>query len=86
METLFPSSESAHLKLLRQTRSLHTPDEGALDAVTRTATQVFGLPVVLISLLDHDRQWFKTGIGLPAREIPIDGYQALSERVPIANG
>ncbi|WP_412478182.1 GAF domain-containing protein [Azonexus sp. IMCC34839] len=66
---------------------LYTPDEGALDAVTRTAKLLFDTPIVLISLLDHHRQWFKSCIGLPTRETSRDlsfcGHAILSDEIMV---
>jgi len=55
---------------------LDTPAEEAFDRFTRLATQVLGVPVSFISILDTNRQFFKSEIGLPqpfaeARETPL---------------
>ena len=55
---------------------LDTPAEEAFDRFTRLATQVLGVPVSLISILDTDRQFFKSAIGLQPpfaekRETPL---------------
>jgi signal transduction histidine kinase len=57
-------------------RLLDTPAEEAFDRFTRLATQVLGVPVSLISILDTDRQFFKSAIGLQPpfaekRETPL---------------
>jgi len=69
-----PSDEARRLQRLRGLRLLDTQAEAVLDAFTDVAATVTGLPMALISLVDHDRQWFKSAVGLPqggqtAREI-----------------
>ncbi len=47
---------------------LDTEAEPSFDRVTQLATHIFGVPIALVSLVDHERQWFKACIGLPLRE------------------
>ena len=49
---------------------LDTPPDERFDRITRTAKRLFGVEIVLISLVDVNRQWFKSCIGLPERETP----------------
>lgn len=49
-----------------------TPAEHYLDALVELARETFGVKTVLISLIDHDRQWFKARIGLDAEQTPRD--------------
>lgn len=61
---------------LRRTALLDTPAEEAFDRLTRLAATVLQLPVALVSLVDKDRQFFKSCIGLPEpwasqRETPL---------------
>ncbi|GCL62952.1 sensor histidine kinase [Pseudaquabacterium pictum] len=44
---------------------LDTPPEPVFDAITALAAQVCEVPIALVSLVDVDRQWFKSNIGLP---------------------
>jgi len=53
------------LAALRRTALLDTPAEDAFDRVTRLAARIFGVPIALVSLVDEDRQFFKSAIGLP---------------------
>lgn len=61
---------------LRRLAILDTPTEAAFDRLTRLATRLLGVPVSLVSLVDEDRQFFKSCVGLPepwasARETPL---------------
>lgn len=49
---------------------LDTPAEERFDRITRIAKRHFGLPIALVSLVDTDRQWFKSNQGLDATETP----------------
>jgi diguanylate cyclase (GGDEF)-like protein len=59
------------------------PTEASLDHVTHAARRIFGMPVALISVVDSDRLWFKSCIGLNVRETPRDisfcGHAILEE-------
>ena len=59
-----PTNELERLARLRALDVLDTEPEPELDALTRAASLVCGVPISLISLTDSDRQWFKSGIGL----------------------
>jgi GAF domain-containing protein len=68
--------DSERLAELRRTGLLDSPPEAAYDRITELATRLLGVPVALISLVDEDRQFFKSCIGLAepwhsAREIPL---------------
>ena len=56
---------AARLDALRRTSLLDTPPEMAFDRLTRLATRVLHVPVALVSLVDEDRQFFKSHSGLP---------------------
>ncbi|NDJ61401.1 MAG: GAF domain-containing protein [Chloroflexi bacterium] len=53
------------LALLRDLDVLDTPAEAAFDRLTRMVRQILGVPVSLVSLVDADRQFFKSQCGLP---------------------
>ena len=56
--------EARRLEVLRSYALLDSPAEESFDRITRLAARTFGVPVALISLLDENRQWFKSRVGL----------------------
>lgn len=66
----FPINEEQRLAALRQLKILDTPPEEAFDALTRLAAQICDVPIAVVSLVDEDRQWFKSIVGLDAKETP----------------
>lgn len=67
-----PDNESTRLKALRELDILDSLEEQAYDDLTAIAAQIAGVPIALVSLIDKDRQWFKSHHGLAARETPRD--------------
>ncbi len=67
---LLPNNEAARLKALCQCEILDTPPEKAFDDITRLAAYICGTPIALISLIDAERQWFKSKVGLYVMETP----------------
>ncbi len=67
-----PINEAERLQALRDLQLLDTPPEERFDRITRLAQQLFGVPIALVSLIDRDRQWFKSRQGLEATETPRD--------------
>ena len=65
--------EARRLAALRALGVLDTLPESAFDTITRTAAQLCGVPIALISLIDAQRQWFKSNVGLHGvEETPRD--------------
>ncbi len=62
-----PANEAERLRATRAYEILDTPPEPQFDAITRVAASLFKVPVALIALMDGDRLWFKSRLGL---EIP----------------
>ena len=62
------SDETARLAALRRYRILDTEPEQAFDDLTLLASQICGTPMALITLLDEERQWFKSRLGTSATE------------------
>lgn len=65
-----PANEAERLACLRSLDVLDTPADAALDGITEAAAALFGCPVALVSLIDKDRQWFKSRRGLQATQTP----------------
>lgn len=67
-EPAIPSDEVERLTQLRSLAILDTPPEERFDRVTRMARRLFGVPIALVSLIDENRQWFKSCFGLDVSE------------------
>lgn len=65
-------AERARLAALRSYRILDTEPESAFDDLTLLASQVCGTPIALITLIDADRQWLKSRIGVDVQETSRD--------------
>ncbi|MDP2035721.1 MAG: GAF domain-containing protein [Polaromonas sp.] len=68
-------ADSDEIERLRQhaldrLQVVDSPEERAYDDITRLAADVCGTPMALISLSDHERQWFKSRVGLQVQELP----------------
>ncbi len=67
-----PQDEQARLETLRSLNILDTLPEERFDRLTRLAKRMFGVPIALVGLVDENRQWFKSNIGLGASETSRD--------------
>ena len=63
-----PEREEARLQVLASYNILDTAAEEAFDDLTRLAAQICGVPIALVGLMDRDRLWLKSSVGLEARE------------------
>ena len=65
-----PDDEAQRLAALHELAVLDTPPEERFDRITRIAAATFDVPIALISLVDKDRQWFKSCVGIDVSEAP----------------
>ena len=80
-----PDNEVQRLETLHALKILDTASEERFDRLTRMARRMFGVSISLVSIVDIDRQWFKSGAGLDASETPRDiafcGHAILGDEV-----
>src|ERR1700745_1694516 len=70
---MMSASDGARVAALQKYAILDSEAERAFDDLTLLASYVCKTPIALISLVDEDRQWFKSKIGLSVRETPRQG-------------
>jgi hypothetical protein len=64
MKTALPENEAERLNALRQYQILDTPPEPAFDRIAEMAANFFQVPMAGVSLVDEDRVWFKSRVGI----------------------
>ncbi len=72
MPLLLPENEADRLAAVRRYDVLDTPPDGAFDRITALAARLFDVPISIISIVDHDRIWFKSHHGIDVDEIGRD--------------
>ncbi len=65
-----PADEEQRLRALRRFAVLDTPADPHFDRIVALASEVLGVPIALVSLVDQERQWFLARYGLEAQETP----------------
>src|SRR5579883_697097 len=71
--TVPDQAEESRLAAVRRYDILDTPPDGSFDRITRLASELFDVPIALVSIVDHDRIWFKSKTGLDdVDQIPRD--------------
>ena len=80
-----PADEASRLATLKSLAVLDTPPEERFDRLTRMCKRLFGVPIALVSLVDENRQWFKSCVGLNVSETPRDisfcGHAILGDEI-----
>jgi len=69
---LDPELERQRLEAVARYDILDTPPDGAFDRITALAARRFKVPIAIISVVDHDRIWFKSHYGLDIQQIGRD--------------
>ncbi|MBW3592455.1 MAG: GAF domain-containing protein [Actinobacteria bacterium] len=64
VQNIIPPNEQGRLEALRRYGVLDTPPNGAFDRITRLASTLLEMPIAIVSLVDHDRIWFKSSVGI----------------------
>jgi GAF domain-containing protein len=67
-----PANEEARILALEKYAILDTDPEQSFDDLTLLASFICKTPIALISLIDEDRQWFKSRVGIDAKETSRD--------------
>ena len=87
-----PPNEEERLAELNGLNLLDTPTEAEFDRVTERLTKLFKVPIALLTLIDKDRQWFKSQAGLPtdlaetrftSRDVSLCGHVIASDEMLI---
>ena len=87
-----PPNEEDRLAELNGLNLLDTPTEADFDQVTERLTKLFKVPIALLTLIDKDRQWFKSQTGLPtdlaearctSRDVSLCGHVIANDEVLI---
>jgi serine/threonine protein kinase len=66
---IVPANEAERMEAVRRLEILDTPADGSFDRITALAARLLKVPVAIVSIVDHDRIWFKSHHGLPVEQI-----------------
>jgi tRNA A-37 threonylcarbamoyl transferase component Bud32 len=67
-----PVNEAARMDAVHRYEILDTPPDGAFDRITALAARLFSVPIAIVSVVDHDRIWFKSHHGTAVEQIDRD--------------
>lgn len=81
-----PADDAARVEALRALSMLDSPPEARFDRITKLAQRLFDVPIVLVSLVEQDRQWFKSNVGLDgvtetSRDVSFCAHAIMGEQV-----
>ncbi len=89
LKPAIPDDEKNRITALNALKILDTSYDESYDRITRLTQALFSVPICLVSLVDTNRQWFKSCIGLPVRETGRDisfcGHAILGDEPFIIN-
>jgi PAS domain S-box-containing protein len=84
-----PANEKPRLSTLHALGLLDSSPEERFDVITRTAAALYKAPIALISLVDSERQWFKSRYGVAisetARDVSFCGHAILGSEILVVN-
>lgn len=85
----YPDNEAERVKALHNLKLLDSEPDERFDRLTRMAKRMFQTPIALFSLIDSERQWFKSSFGLnvseTARDISICGHTILGDKTLVVH-
>lgn len=85
----YPANETARLQALQSLNILDTKPEERFDRITRIVQRLFNVPIALVTLIDAERQWFKSCQGLTLcqtpRSLSFCGHAILSDGLLIVS-
>ncbi|MCU1637043.1 MAG: serine/threonine protein kinase, partial [Cryobacterium sp.] len=70
--SIIPDNEAARMEAVRRYQILDTPSDGAFDRITALAARMLEVPIAVVSVVDHDRIWFKSRYGLDVEQLDRD--------------
>ncbi|HEY8721691.1 protein kinase domain-containing protein [Pengzhenrongella sp.] len=71
-QSIIPENEPARMAAVQRYDILDSPPDGAFDRITALAARLFSVPIAIVSVVDHDRIWFKSHHGLEFDELDRD--------------
>ncbi len=84
-----PADEERRLATLYSLDLLDTPPDPRFDRITRLASRLFAVPIALLTLIDRDRQWFKSAFGahnqLSSRESSFSAHAIVERKTLVVN-
>jgi len=70
--SILPPDEVGRMEAVGRYQILDTPPDGAFDRITALAARLFGVPIAIVSVVDHDRVWFKSHHGFEVSQVDRD--------------
>ena len=70
--SILPPDEVGRMEAVSRYQILDTPPDGAFDRITALAARLFGVPIAIVSVVDHDRVWFKSHHGFEVSQVDRD--------------